>query len=168
MALTAKQQRFAAEYLVDLNATQAATRAGYSARTARQVGHELLRHPGIAEAIAAGQASRTTRTEITQDMVLQELGRIAFADPRKVMSWGPDGVVLRDSSELTDGEAALVGEVAETKDGIRLKTAPKVTALELLGRHLGMWKEKVEVDASDRLADVLAAIDGRTRGIPGG
>ena len=68
--LTAKQERFVAEYLIDLNATQAAIRAGYSVKTASETGYENLRKPQIAAAIAAGQAERSERTEITQDYVL--------------------------------------------------------------------------------------------------
>jgi hypothetical protein len=70
MAMTPKQARFVEEYLVDLNATQAAIRAGYSAKTARFVGCENLSKPYIAEAIAAAQSERSARTEITQDYVL--------------------------------------------------------------------------------------------------
>ncbi|WP_082017872.1 terminase small subunit [Leisingera sp. ANG-Vp] len=88
MALTAKQERFVAEYLIDLNATQAAIRAGYSAKTAHSVGHENLRKPEIAKAIQEAQAKRSEKTGITQERVLQELARIGFADIRKVVAWG--------------------------------------------------------------------------------
>ena len=68
--LTAKQQRFVAEYLIDLNATQAAIRAGYSEKTAYSIGQENLTKPEIAAAVAAAQAERSERTEVTQDYVL--------------------------------------------------------------------------------------------------
>jgi len=149
--LTGKRARFAEEYSVDLNATQAAIRAGYSERTANEQGARLLANVSIAAAIGEAQQARSDRTEITQDMVVRELARIAFADQRAVMTWGPDGVRLRDSSELTDAEAALVAEVAETrtKDGgsLRLKTNSKVSALELLGKHLGMFTDRLKVGA---------------------
>jgi hypothetical protein len=85
MALTAKQQRFVEEYLVDLNATAAAIRAGYSEKTARSIGHELLSKPEIQAAIEAALAERSKRTEITADDVLQRLWSIASADPNELV-----------------------------------------------------------------------------------
>ncbi|WP_303174245.1 terminase small subunit [uncultured Desulfovibrio sp.] len=153
--LTDKQAAFVAEYLVDLNATQAAIRAGYSERTAYRIGAELLQKTSVAEAIAAGQAKRAQRVEITADRVVAELAKIAFADPRDLMEWGPDGVKLKASAELTEEQAASVAEVSETttKDGgsLKLKKHDKVKALELLGRHMGMFKDKVENEISGGL-----------------
>ena len=153
--LTDKQAAFVAEYLVDLNATQAAIRAGYSERTAYRIGAELLQKTSVAEAIAAGQAKRAQRVEITADRVVAELAKIAFADPRDLMEWGPDGITLKSSSELTEEQAASVAEVSETttKDGgsLKLKKHDKVKALELLGRHMGMFKDKVENEISGGL-----------------
>ncbi|HQN14164.1 MAG TPA: terminase small subunit, partial [Quisquiliibacterium sp.] len=87
-------------------------------------------------------------TGVTADRVISELARIAFGNQRAVMRWGAGGVTLRESSELTDDEAALVSEVAETVSaaggGLKLKTHDKVKALELLGKHLGMFVDKVE------------------------
>lgn len=142
--MTPKQRRFVDEYLVDLCAKAAAIRAGYSSRTAESIGLQLLRKTQVKAAVEARIAARAQRTEVKQDDVLRELARIAFADPRKVMAWGPGGVKLRESTALTDDEAALVAEVGETtsKDGgsLKLKTNDKLKALELLGRHLGMFK----------------------------
>lgn len=147
--LTPKQARFVDEYLVDLNATQAAIRAGYSAKTAEWIGPQLLGKTHVAEAVAERMKARSERTEITQDRVLAELAKIAFADQRAVMEWGPNGVRLRDSTLLSDDEAAIVSEVSEsvTASGgtLKLKTHDKVGALKLLGEHLGMFKQKVEV-----------------------
>lgn len=145
--LTPKQTAFIAEYLVDLNATQAAIRAGYSERTAYRIGAELLQKTSVAKAIAAAKAKRAQRVEISADRVLSELAKIAFADPRDLMKWGEGGVTLRDSAELTEEQAASVAEVSETttKDGgsIRLKKYDKLKALELLGKHLGMFEADV-------------------------
>ena len=153
--LTDKQAAFVAEYLVDLNATQAAIRAGYSERTAYRIGAELLQKTSVAEAIAAGQAKRAQRVEITADRVVAELAKIAFADPRDLMEWGPDGVKLKASADLNEEQAASVAEVSETttKDGgsLKLKKHDKVKALELLGRHMGMFKDKVENEISGGL-----------------
>lgn len=151
--LTPKQQRFVDEYLVDLNATQAAIRAGYSPKTAGQIGERLLKKVEIQQALAKRMKAREQRTEVTQDRVVKELAKVAFGDPRNVMTWGPGGVKLKDSAELTDDEAAFVSEVSETTTehggSLKLKTNDKLKALELLGKHLGMFKEKVEVTGKD-------------------
>src|SRR4051794_38057642 len=154
MPLNDRQARFVAEYLVDLNATQAAIRAGYSPASARQVAGRVMTNDDIAAAIAEAQAARGRRTEVTADRVVLELARVAFGDPRRVMSWGPGGVRLRPSAELADEEAAIVAEVGETttKEGgsLRLKTVDKLGALRLLGQHLGMFGEgKVAVTVAN-------------------
>jgi len=152
MPLNDRQARFVAEYLVDLNATQAAIRAGYSARTAYSAGERLLRNVEVAAAIAEAQAARSRRTEVTADRVVLELARVAFGDPRRVMSWGPGGVKLRPSAELADEDAAIVAEVGETttKEGgaVRLKAVDKLGALRLLGQHLGMFGERADAGAA--------------------
>lgn len=151
MALTAKQRRFVEEYLVDLNATQAAIRAGYSEKTARQAGAENLSKPVIAEAIQEAQKARSERTEVTQDRVIAELAKIGFADIRKAVQWGPDrqmtetldgtpiasnGVVLVDSDDLDDDTAAAISEVSNTPTGVKIKMADKQAALVTLLKHL--------------------------------
>ena len=107
MALTPKQKRFVQEYLVDLNATAAAIRAGYSKKTANRIASENLSKPDIQIAIKEAQDSIQKRTEITQDMVIKEMAKLAFFDIRKM--FGEDGKPL-DISELDDDTAAaLVG-----------------------------------------------------------
>lgn len=152
---TPRQAEFVRQYLVDLNATQAAIRAGYSVKTAYSIGAGLLQNPLVSAAIAEAQARRERRTEITQDRVVAELAKIAFGNIRDVMEWGPDGVTVRSSEELTDGQAAGVAEVSKstTRDGgsLKLKRHDKVKALELLGRHLGMFTDKVKNEISGRI-----------------
>lgn len=155
-ALTPKQQRFVEEYLVDLNATQAAIRAGYSEKTAAETGYENLRKPQIAEAIAKAQSERSERTQITADRVLEEYGKIAFADIRKAVKWGrnpadqtsenadPNGlniypVSLIPSEEIDDDTALAVSEVSLTQTGVKLKMHDKKSALDSIGKHLGMF-----------------------------
>jgi phage terminase small subunit len=152
--LTPKQKRFIEEYMIDLNATQAAIRAGYSEKTAYSAGQRLLKQ--VEDEINTALAERSARTQVTADRVLKELAKIAYADPRAVLSWGPGGVSLRDSSELTDDEAAIVAEVSETG---RVKLFDRVKALELLGRHLGLFVERREVSGPDGSA-VKAEITG--------
>ena len=106
--LTDKQRTFVAEYLVDLNATRAAIRAGYSARNADKIGPELLGKTRVAAVIAEEQTKRAERTELTQDRVLEELKRIAFGDLRDAVVWGPSGIELVDSAALTDAQAAAI------------------------------------------------------------
>lgn len=157
--LTAKQATFVQEYLIDLNATQAAIRAGYSSKTAGAVGFENLQKPEIASAIAAAQQKRSERTGITQDRVLQELARIAFFDLRKL--YREDGS-LKAMHELDDDAAAVLAgvDVVEMAGGVKMggeeglahvamytkktKIPDKVAALGLAMRHLGMLKDKVE------------------------
>jgi phage terminase small subunit len=166
--MTNKQTRFVEEYLIDLNATQAAIRAGYSEKTAKSVGQENLTKPDIKTAIDASIAERSKRTQVTADRVVQELARIAFVDTRQIFTWGPGGVVLRSSEDLTDDEAAIVAEVSETtsKDGgsIRAKRFDKLKALELLGKHLGMFTDKVQIEAAITPASILEALNARADG----
>lgn len=151
--LSAKQARFVEEYLLDLNATQAAIRAGYSERTARQAGAENLSKPVIVAAIAAAQEARSKRTEITQDRVLAELAKIGFSDLRKTMTKGGSLMDPQAWDDETAGAIAAIevvtrpsGDVDE--DGNRevehvhkIKAWDKLSALEKLGKHLGMFKD---------------------------
>lgn len=154
MALTAKQRRFVDEYLVDLNATQAAIRAGYSAKRADAIGYENLRKPEIADAVSAAMKDREKRTHITQDRVLQELARIAFFDIRKLYT---DDGRMRLPHELDDDAAAVLSalDVTEEFQGKgedreqvgytkKAKVFDKGSALTLAMRHLGMLTDKVE------------------------
>jgi phage terminase small subunit len=151
--LTPKQARFIAEYLIDLNAAQAAIRAGYSAKTAKEIGCENLTKPHIQAEIAARQLNLSRQTGITQERVLNELAKIAFSDQRKVMRWGAGGVTLLESEALSDDEAAIVSEVSETTTAtggsLKLKTHDKVGALKLIGEHLGLFKQRMELTGKD-------------------
>ena len=155
--LTPKQQRFIEEYLVDLNATQAAIRAGYKAKTARQAGAENLTKPDIREEIRKRRKAQRKRTRITADKVLRELACIAFSDLRDFASWGPAGFVLKDSTRLPFGKSRCVAHVAQSRtanggESIRFKLHDKVKALKLLGEHLGLWGK---VDEQERFLNSL-------------
>lgn len=153
-APTAKQQRFVEEYLKDLNATQAAIRAGYSYKTADQIGSELLQKTSVKEAVKIGMAKRSARTGVTQDQVLNELRRIAFGSMADLAKWNASGVSFRDSDHLSEDELANVSEVSESTNqhggSLKIKQFDKVKALELLGRHLGMWNDKLDISEGDR------------------
>ncbi len=139
--LTKKQERFVAEYLIDLNATQAAIRAGYSQKTADRIGPELLGKTCVSEAIQKAMREREKRTEITQDSVLHELALIAFTDRSAFarVSGGGRIVELTDTEDLSAEQRAVLAGVEETKYGIKVSTYDKVRALELLGKHLGLF-----------------------------
>lgn len=168
MALTPKQQRFVEEYLIDLNATQAAIRAGYSRDTANQIASQNLAKIEIKEAITEARARLSERTEITQDMVMAEFARIGFADPRKMFDAAGR---LRPIHELSAAEAAVIssievvtkvlpGENSEPADveyTHKIRSWDKVAALTQMGRRLGMFVDKAEMKITGNLADRLEA-----------
>lgn len=148
--LTAKQARFVEEYLIDLNASAAARRAGYSHKRSDAIGFDLLRNTEIQAAIAIEQRERSARTGITADRVIAEIAKIAFADPRKVMTWGPSGVTLKDSETLSDADAAIVSEVSESisqaGSSVKVKLHSKLDALEKLAKHVGVYSQETGQD----------------------
>lgn len=164
MALTAKQQRFVDEYLIDLNATQAAIRAGYSKDSISQ-GERLLRNVEVRRYLQAQRQDLQGRTKITQEMVLKELAKIGFSDIRKVVRWGETmvrmadaddegaedmvpyhGLALIDSTEIDDDTAAAIAEVSQGRDGLKVKLHDKKGALVDIGRHLGMFSAPGHAD----------------------
>ena len=108
-----------------------------------------MRNRKVAAAIARAQAERAKRVGVSQDRVVEELARLAFSDLREVASFGPSGVELKESEELSADVAASVAEAVETPQGesgstVRVKLWDKLRALELLGKHLGMFVERGE------------------------
>jgi phage terminase small subunit len=142
-----KHERFAQELAKGTSASQAYVLAGYKPNDSHA--SRLGGNGKVAARVEEILGRAAARAEVSVERVLQELALIAFSNPRAAMSWGPDGVVLRDSAELTDQEAALISEVAETKDGLRVKLHSKLDALGKIGQHLGMFKERVEHTGKD-------------------
>lgn len=149
--LTAKQQKFVEEYLIDLNATQAAIRAGYSVKTADVIGYQLLQKTSVQEAIAKAMAERSRRTGVNQDRVVLELAKIAFVKMTDVVNGNgeiksdanPDDLSCIESIKYKESDNEFGGSVErEVKIGSKLK------ALELLGKHLGMWNDKLDVNVT--------------------
>lgn len=140
--LTPKQSRFVEEYLTDLNATQAAIRAGYRQQNAGIIGFENLTKPYIRDAIEAAQRERSARTGITADRVVQEIARVAFSSLRDVMAWGPTGASVLPDDKITPDAAAAIAEITETNAGIKIKLHNKVAALEQLAKHVGLYGGK--------------------------
>jgi phage terminase small subunit len=147
--LTDKQQRFVDEYLIDLNATQAAIRAGYSVKTARQIGEQNLSKLDIQSAISIQMAERSKRTGINQDRIVLELARLALVKMTDVVdrngciktNASPDDLACIESIKVKKSESET-GSMEERE----VKIASKVKALELLGKHLGMWNDKLNVN----------------------
>lgn len=147
--LTDKQKKFVEEYLLDLNATQACIRAGYSPQTAMEQGYQLLQKTSVQEAVSTAMAERSKRTGINQDRIVQELARIAFVKITDVVD--RDGEIRRDASD--DDLACIESYKVKDADNMNgsscereVKLASKLKALELLGKHLGMWNDKLNVE----------------------
>lgn len=143
--LTAKQKAFCKEYLIDLNATAAAKRAGYSEKTANEQSAQLMAMPHIKAIIDYELEARAKRTEITADRVLQELAKLAFVDPRNLFELDKRGnVKFKPSSELSDADAACIAGVTQNLTGTNIKLHDKIAALEKLGKHLKLFTDVSE------------------------
>lgn len=167
--LTAKQRAFVDEYLVDLNASAAARRAGYSDRTAYRTGADNLRKPQIAAAIEAAQAARAKRTEVTADRVVEELAKVGFANLLDYFHLTSEGEPVIDLSDITRDQAAALAElqVEDFVEGrgddsrqvrrVRIKVADKLRALDQLGQHLGIAK-RVDVTSDGEKLGALVQV----------
>lgn len=150
--LTEKQQRFVDEYLIDLNATQAAIRAGYSVKTAREQASQNLTKLNIQQAISEKMAERSKRTGVNQDRVVMELAKIAFVNAADVIDSDDATIKAGATADDTAAIQSVKVKVIPTKEGegvereIRLND--KLKALELLGKHLGMWNDKLDVNVN--------------------
>ena len=182
MSLTAKQKRFCDEYLIDLNATQAAIRAGYSEKTAYRTGADNLRKPQIEEYIAKRQKELSRSTEITQERVIKELALIAFSNnadyahvvekKMKAEVGGALVAVLDDdgkpvmyrtvepvlTEELTEEQKRALAVIKKGREGLEVKSCDKVKALELLGKHLGIFTDKIEANVNDTTRSELSEL----------
>ena len=157
--MTKKQKRFIEEYLIDLNATQAAIRAGYSPDTAKAIGCENLTKPDIRAHIDRAMAERSKRTGVNADRVVQELAKIAFVNATEVID--PKTATVREDA-LPEDTAAIQSVKVKSfgEDGLEreIKMADKLKALEMLGRHLGMFKDKMDIEHSG-VVDVRKVYD---------
>lgn len=173
MKLTAKQKKFADEYLIDLNATQAAIRAGYSVKTANEQGARLLAKVSVQAYLQQRMNDRSKRTEISQDRVLHELAAVGFAQAvdviRIVRKRGTEPIVddegnvtaqrpyeyqaveIVDTDQVPTDTRTAIASIKRDKYGIEVKMHDKIKALEMLGRHLGMFHDNlnVKLDATE-------------------
>lgn len=143
MSLPPKHAAFAREFVVDLNATQAAIRAGYSKKTARQQGSRLLSNADICAEIDRLKTQIQSKALVTAEEVLKELRRVAFSDPAKVL--GENGYLLTMNEMPEDVRRSIAGIDLDGSGGTKIKFWNKPQALELLGKHLAMWTDKTEI-----------------------
>lgn len=161
--LTEKQRRFVEEYLIDLNATQAAIRAGYSVKTAAVIGAENLIKPNISNEISKAMAERSKRTGVTADRVIEELAKIGFINISDVVDLKTGKVLSGAQKEdLACIQSVKVKETEFGKDR-EVKFYDKKSALELLGKHLGLFTDRVDINANvntEKLDDVISQLGG--------
>lgn len=191
MALTAKQHLFVREFLLDLNATQAAIRAGYSRRSAQEQGSQMLAHPEIKAAIEAAMAKRSDKTEIDAARVLEEIAAMAFYDPADLIGFARE---LAAGEKCRQGEGviemsgkryavrgisspahiaglsesvrrAIVGWSWDRNQNFTLKLADKSKALDQLARHLSLYNDRLEVSAVEGLGDRIERAKARAAAI---
>jgi phage terminase small subunit len=158
MSLSPRQEAFAAGVAQGLSQAESYRRAyprskKWKDETVYSRASELMADRKISGRVNELMAKAAAANEVTQERIVKELARIAFGNKRAVMAWGPGGVALRASVDLTDDEAAMVAEVQETVtqagSSLKLKAHDKVKALELLGKHVGMFSDKVQVSNPD-------------------
>src|SRR5437870_7666099 len=162
--LTSRQRLFVDHYLVHVNATQAAIGAGYSRKTADSQGQRLLKNVEVAEAIEVAMRARAERTEVNADRVVLELARIAFSDVTRIVQWGPKGVKLRPSAELSTGDRATIAKVSVGRAGggrtVTVKLHDKLGALVALGKHVGLFRgpDTITLKELDVFLDALVIV----------
>lgn len=166
--VTLRQQLFAKEYVIDLNATRAAIAAGYAEKAASQVASQVLRNPKVIALIDKEMTRRATKLGVSADKVLEELQRLAFANINDYIRINADGHADVDLTKLTRDQAAAIQEIkvdttGGTGDGERrqvlrttFKLADKGANLERLGKHLKLFTDVVKHEGLDNLAEQVA------------
>jgi phage terminase small subunit len=171
---TDRRKLFVKEYLVDLNATQAAIRAGYSEKTAKQQAKNLMNMDAIQDAIQKEMHKREQRTDITADKVLNELAKLGFSEvtdflqvttERILVDRVPETdepiseirqlVLLKDTDQIPPEKLAAISEIKQAKDGsISFKLHDKKGALDSIGKHLGMFVDKAQIKVTHDFEDM--------------
>jgi len=147
--MTPKQEKFCQEYVVDLNGTQAAIRAGYSPRTAQEQSARLLSKAMVAQKISELKKQQVAKTEIRADDVLACLAKIAYCDPR--LLYDENGKFLHPSKLPVSIAFAVAGIEHTDKGGVRIRLNDRVKALELLGKHLALFRDRLEVQSTSQV-----------------
>lgn len=148
-SINARHERFAREYIIDRNATQAAIRAGYTTKTAGQQGFRLLKNAEIQAAIADAEAERRERVGINADRVLLELAKIGFADIADYVDAAGASVAVKELDQISDDKRGAIASIKSTRDGVEVKLADKLRALELIGKHIGMFRGDTDASSDD-------------------
>ena len=164
--MTDRQRRFADEYLIDLNATRAYKAAYPSVKrdeTARVNASRMLTNANVQEYIKAHMQARQERTQITQDMVLREIAAIAFADINDVVEIKNGSVFLADTGDLTPEQRKIIAGVKEGQAGVEIKFFDRLRALELLGKHLGLFDPRKDQLDREEQAARIAKLRAETR-----
>ena len=150
--LTNRQKLFIDEYLIDLNATQAAIRAGYSVNSAHTIGNENLNKTYIKEQIEKKLAERSKRTGINAERIVNELAKIAFLNPTDVINMHDATIEECATREDTSTISSIKVKTSKTDNGEsterEVKVYDKLKALELLGKHIGMFSDKLKVEGT--------------------
>ncbi len=162
LKLTPRQRLFVQEYLIDLNASQAALRAGYSINNAHKIGSQLLENPRIKQAVKLAMYEREQRTKVTQDRVIEELAKIAFINPTDVVNSYDASLHNGAAREDTAAISSIRVKKFPSREGFgverEIKLHDKIRALDLLGKHLGLFNDKLNItaDAVVRIVDDLS------------
>lgn len=147
--LTAQQELFCREYCVDFNASQAAIRAKYSKKSARATAARLLTKENVQRKIQELQKETAKKIDITVQNVLEELAKLAFSNLPAMLKQQGDSFALKDLGDLADDQKAAISEITETENNrgrkVKFKLYDKPKALELLGRHLGMFTDNINI-----------------------
>ncbi len=155
MALTRKEQIFCKEYIIDFNGTRSAKKAGYSEKSAYAIASENLRKLDIQDEINKQINKRKQRLQVSQDRLIAELKKIAYSDISDFYEISPDGIVLKDLDKIDTSVIKEVQEVTNSSEksfnkNIKLKLEDKLKALELLGKHIGAFTDKIDLTTKER------------------
>lgn len=157
-----KWERFCQEYIIDCCGKDAFVRTGNKGKYPERRAYILLQDPRVKARVAELQAKVAEKLEITAERVLAELAKLGFSNIGDYLTFGDDGIKLEESSEMAKEVLAAVAEVSETKTqhggSMRFKLHDKVNSLKLLGQHLKLFIERVEVDVDETMAGVVHAL----------
>lgn len=163
--LTERERRFVEFIFTEPTATDAARKAGYSGKNAKQVAEQMLKRPAVESAIKRRQKVLANRNIATAERVIEEQARIAFAKITDAVEWDADGVTPQASKGLPEEVAAAISEVSIVDDGVKRRIAvkmhPKQPALDSLARHFGIYNDKLKIESRvlDQVREILDGSD---------
>jgi len=174
VSLNTKQRKFVREYLLDLNATQAAIRSGYSRKTAGEIGHRLLKKVEVKKAILKGMDKKAIQYDISEERILKELAIVAYSDLKHHLDIDLDtGAIRAKGFEDMPGETSRAlkaikedrvikedadGHKVTVFDKVRFELHDKLRALELLGKHIGMFIDKDDRGNPVTIINLISAV----------